>query len=74
MRSLNIDIMLPWEFGLIIVFLGIVFITLGYMQSKKPFDDLDNIPLTKPTTKILFGTAALIFGSIQLIPLMSENQ
>jgi len=73
MKSLNIDIMMPWEFGLIIVFIGIIFVILGIKQGRKPFDDLDRIPFTKSTTKTLFGSAALIFGSIQLIPLISEN-
>ena len=72
MKSLNLDIMMPWEFGLIIVLFGIVFITLGIKQNRKPFDDLDRIPFTKSTTKTLFGSAAVIFGSIQMIPLISE--
>jgi len=73
MKSLNIDIILPWELGLIIVLLGILSLVLGLWQSRKPFDDLDKIPITKSTTKTLFGSAAIIFGSIQLIPLISEN-
>ena len=71
MKSLNIDIIFPWEVGLIIVILGIIIIIIGIKQSKqKPFDDLDKLPLTKPATKIFFGTVALIFGSIQLLPLL----
>ena len=73
MKSLNIDIILPWEFGLIIVLLGIIILILGYRQSRKPFDNFDKIPITKSTTKTMFGSVAVIFGSIQLIPLISEN-
>ena len=71
MKSLNIDVIFPWEVGLIIVILGIIIIIIGIKQSKqKPFDDLDKLPLTKPATKIFFGTVALIFGSIQLLPIL----
>ena len=72
-KSLNIDIMMSWEYGLIIVVLGIFAVILGIRQSKKAYDDLDKLPFTKPTTKTLFGSAAIIFGSIQLIPLFTEN-
>ena len=71
MKSLNIDVILPWEFGLIIVVFGIILILIGLWQDKKkPFDDLDKIPLTKPTTKILFGSFFCVFGLIQLLPLL----
>ena len=71
MKSLNVDIILPWEFGLIVVVLGFLLIFIGLRQAKKkPFDDLDNIPYTKPTTKILFGSFFCIFGFIQLLPLL----
>ena len=73
MKSFNIDIILPWEFGLIIVLFGIICLISGYRQSRKPFDDFDKIPIIKSTTKTLFGSVAVIFGAIQLIPLVSEN-
>ena len=73
MKSLNIDIMMSWEFGLMIALIGIILIIVGIRQGRKPFDDLDSIPFTKSLTKTLFGSVALIFGSIQLIPLISEN-
>ena len=73
MKSLNIDIILPWEVGLIIVILGFILIFFGLKQDKKkPFDDFDKIPLTKPTTKILFGSFFCLFGLIQLLPLLQE--
>ena len=71
MKSLNIDAILPWEIGLVIVILGVILIIIGTKQSKKkPFDDLRNFPLTKPTFKIFFGSVFIIFGLIQLLPLL----
>ena len=64
---------MPWEFGLIIALIGIVFMILGFRQRRKPFDDLNKIPYTKSSTKSLFGFAAFIYGSIQLISLIGEN-
>ena len=73
-RSLNIEIMMPWELGLVIIIFGIFLIILGYRQSKKGlYDDLDKLPLTKPTTKTLIGSVAILIGTIQLIPLINEN-
>ena len=46
--------------------IGIILILIGLRQDKKkPFDDLDKIPLTKPTTKILFGSFFCVFGLIR---------
>ena len=70
MKSLNIDVIFPWEIGLIIVFFSLMLIFMGVRQGRNKNDDFDNIPLIKPTTKILFGTAFLIFGLIQLLPLL----
>ena len=69
MKSLNIDIIFPWEFGIIFLVLGLILIVIGSKQSKKEFD-IDKIPITKPTTKILFGSFLCIFGLIQLMPLL----
>ena len=69
MKSLNIDIMFPWEIGVVFVFVGLILIILGTKQSKKEFD-IDKIPITKPTTKILFGSFLCLFGLIQLLPLL----
>ena len=69
MKSLNIDIIFPWEFGIIFLVLGLILIVIGSKQSKKEFD-IDKIPITKPTTKILFGSFLCIFGFIQLLPLL----
>ena len=69
-KSLNIDVILSWEYGLVIVALSILVILYGIRQSKNKQDDIDNIPLIKPTTKIFFGSAFLIFGIIQLLPIL----
>ena len=69
MKSLNIDIMFPWEFGAAFVFIGLILIIIGSKQSKKEFN-IDKIPITKPTTKILFGSFLCLFGLIQLLPLL----
>ena len=71
MKSLNIDIIFPWEIGLLLVIIGIILIITGVRQSKKVIDDFDNLPLTKPTTKILFGSFLCVFGSIQMLALIN---
>ena len=70
MKSLNIDIIFPWEVGLIFVILGTFSIIMGVKQSKKDLDDFDKIPLTKPTTKILLGSFLCLFGAIQMLQLL----
>ena len=70
MKSLNIDIIFPWEVGLAFVIIGIILIIYGVRQSKLDIEDFDRIPLTKPTTKIFFGSIFCIFGSVQLLPLL----
>ena len=70
MKSLNIDIIFPWEVGVIITLFGLFIIIIGIRQSKKELDNFDNFPLIKPTTKILFGSFMCIFGAIQMLPLL----
>ena len=70
MKSLNIDIIFPWEVGLTLAIIGLILIIIGVRQSKNNIDDLDKITLIKPTTKIFFGSIAVIFGAIQLLPLL----
>jgi hypothetical protein len=69
MKSLNIDVIFPWEFGIVFIIIGVILVILGTKQSKKQFD-IDKLPITKPTTKIFFGSFLLIFGLIQLLPLI----
>jgi len=70
MKSLNIDAILPWEIGVLIIVIGFISIIIGVRQSKKVFDDFDKIPLIKPTTKIFFGAVFCLFGFIQMLPLL----
>ena len=72
MKSLNIDIIIPWEFGLAIVILSFILIILGVKQSKKEVDDFDKVPFIKPTTKIFFGAIFCLFGFIQMLPLIKQ--
>ena len=66
----KMDAFLPWEIGLILIIIGIALIIYGYRQSKKNETDLNNLPWTKPTTKIIFGGAIIVIGVIQLFPLL----
>ena len=70
MKSLNIDVIFPWEIGIAIIILSLILIFFGVTQSKKEVDDFDKVPLIKPTTKILFGSVFCIFGFIQILPLI----
>ena len=70
-KSLGIDIIFPWEVGLVLVIVGLIIVIIGVKQSKKEINDFDNIPLSKPTTKLLFGGVFIIFGLIQLLQLLN---
>ena len=72
MKSLKIDIVMSWEYGLIIFLIGFTFVIYGVKQGKNKDDDFTKTPLIKPTTKIIFGTFLIIFGSIQLLPLLKN--
>jgi len=69
-KSLGIDIIFPWEIGLLLIVIGVIVIIIGIKQSKKEIDNFENFPLFKPTTKILFGGVSIIIGLIQLLPLL----
>ena len=70
MKGLKVDAILPWEVGIIIVVIGVTLLFVGNRQSKKKDFDIDKIPITKPTTKILFGSALILIGLIQLFHLL----
>lgn len=70
MRSLGVDAILPWEIGILFIFLGVLLIYIGNRQSKKTDIDLNELPFIKPTTKIIFGGAIILVGVIQLFPLL----
>ena len=72
MKSLKIDIVMSWEYGLIIFLIGLTLIIYGVKQGKNKDDDFTKLPLIKPTTKIIFGTFLIIFGSVQLLPLLKN--
>ena len=69
MKSLRIDGM-SWEYGLIIILVGLSLIIFGVIQGKKKNEDFTKVPFFKPTTKLVFGTFITIFGFIQLLPLI----
>ena len=71
MKSLNIDAIIPWEIGLIVIFFGLIILLLGSYQSKKEID-IDKLPLIKPATKIFLGFFMILFGLIQLFPLLKD--
>ena len=70
MKSLRIDVVMSWEYGLIILLIGASLIIFGVLQGKKQNEDFTKIPFIKPTTKLVFGTFITIFGFIQLLPLI----
>ena len=72
MKGLRIDVVMSWEYGLIILLIGISLIILGVIQGKKKKEDFTKIPFIKPTTKLVFGTFITIFGFIQLLPLLKS--
>ena len=69
-KSLQIDIIMSWEYGLIIFLIGISLIIYGVIQGKKKNEDFTKTHFIKPTTKLVFGTFITIFGLIQLLPLI----
>ena len=70
MKSLRIDVVMSWEYGLIIFLVGLFLVIYGVRQDKKKDDDFTKVPITKPTTKIMFGSITMIFGAIQMLPLV----
>ena len=72
MKSLRIDVVMSWEYGLIIFLVGLFLVIYGVRQDKKKDDDFTKVPITKPTTKIMFGSIIMIFGAIQMLPLLRD--
>lgn len=71
MKGLRVNAIMPWEVGLLLILVGMILIFLGIRQGRKKDIDLNNLPLTKPTTKIIFGSSFILIGMIQLFPLMT---
>ena len=67
MKSLNLDVIVPPEVGLIILITGIILLIYGYKQGKKQFD-FDKFPIIKPVFKELIGICLIIFGIVQVLP------
>ena len=55
-----------------IFIIGLFLVLYGVRQDKKKDDDFTKVPITKPTTKIIFGTITMIFGSVQMLPLIKN--
>lgn len=72
MKSLKVDAIMPWEVGFLLILIGVILIFLGIRQGKKKDIDLNNLPFTKPTTKIIFGFALILIGFVQLLPVISD--
>ena len=62
MKSLNIDAVIPWEIGLVIIVCGFVLIFLGTRQSKKEFD-IENLELKK---EFCVNNMAAVYEGIHL--------
>ena len=63
---------MSWEYGLAIFLFGLFLIIYGVRQDNKKDDDFTKVPLIKPTTKIMFGGIMMIFGAIQMLPLIKD--
>ena len=68
-KTLNMDIIVSPELGAIIILVGMILVVYGYKQGKKEFD-IDKIPLIRPVLKELIGAFLIIFGFIQIIPVI----
>jgi hypothetical protein len=64
LKGLKIDSIVPWEYGIILIIIGLILIFLGNRQSKKDNIDLEKLPFTRPTTKIIFGGFLIVFSCI----------
>ena len=53
-----------------IFIIGLFLVLYGVRQDKKKDDDFTKVPITKSTTKIMFGSITMIFGAIQMLPLI----
>ena len=72
MKGLRVNAIMPWEVGLLLILVGIILIFLGIRQGRKKDIDLNKLPITKPATKILFGSSFTLIGFIQLMPVIFD--
>ena len=73
MKGLKVNAVMPWEVGLLLILIGIILVFLGIRQSKKKEFDFNKIPITRPATKILFGSSFILIGFIQLMPIIFNS-
>ena len=70
-KSLNLDALVSPEIGFCILIFGLVLVVYGYKQTKKEFD-IEKLPIVKPTTKIIFGAFLMLFGFVQVLPILAK--
>ena len=71
MISVNLDVVLTHYLGFIFVILGLFLVVYGFKQSKKDFD-MDNVPFIKPVLKEVLGAFLILFGLVQIIPILGN--
>ena len=71
MVSVNLDVVSTHYLGFIFLFLGLFLVVYGFKQSKKDFD-MDNVPLIKPVLKEVLGAFLILFGLVQIIPILGN--
>ena len=71
-KGFKLDAVMPWEVGVLLMLTGIIVIFLGIRQAKKKDIDLNNLSFTNPTTKIIFGSALILIGFVQLLPAITD--
>ena len=70
-KSLNLDALVSPEIGIFVMMFGLILVVYGYKQTKKDFD-IENLPIVKPTTKIIFGSFFMLFGFVQVLPMLAK--
>ena len=70
-KSLNLDALVSPEIGICILIFGLILVVYGYKQTKKDFD-IAKLPIVKPTTKIIFGSFFMLFGFVQVLPMLAK--
>ena len=64
-KSLGIDVMFPWEFGIIMIILGIIFIILGKDLNEKGLDKF-KIQSKQPDTLLIGGLSLFLSDTEKL--------
>ncbi len=69
MKSLNVDILVSPEIGVVIFIIGVILIFFAQRKLNKEID-IDKIPIINPHIIKVIGFFALFFGFIQCLPLV----